>query len=155
MDTSEQYIKMCEKAGEIQGNRELLEGDFYAYIRPKEGFNWLHHTRQEFIDNPSESWAEPSVCMLSDDRDYGIEHIYEDVIERCWLPRQDQLQEMLLFPCGDFKDNFWSALDDFRDYAFSETFIPYIPTSMEQLWLCYVMKQKYGKAWNGADWLGS
>ena len=67
-----------------------------------------------------------------------------------WLPRQDQLQEMvtLLF-CSVGGECF--LLDYF--YTFYKSLKEKIKgMSMEQLWLAFVMKEKYQKTWNGKDW---
>jgi hypothetical protein len=40
---------------------------------------------------------------------------------------------------------------------FGQRFIatnPHCDWSMEKLWLSYVMKEKYGKSWNGQEWVG-
>ena len=71
-----------------------------------------------------------------------------------WLPRQDQLQEMVQAEGEnnvEFRERIicdfsaWCQVlrmaNDFRDYL-----------SMEQLWLGFVMKQKFGKMWNGDKW---
>ena len=79
MDTSEEYIKMCQKATEVQA---LCEADVE-------------------IESPS-----------------------------IWLPRQDQLQGMVEYTVGVNKFN-----------------------SMEQLWLAFVMSEKYNKKWDGKDWI--
>jgi hypothetical protein len=77
-----------------------------------------------------------------------------------WLPRQDQLQKMmggykknterlhwyfyhLLGNEGGAHDNVlwvsWNYYDQFQ--------------SMEQLWLAFVMKEKFGKVWNNKEWV--
>jgi len=72
-----------------------------------------------------------------------------------WLPHQDQLQDMLPYKIGDAKDNFWSALADLFEWAYHEKWLDYIPLSMEQLWLAFVMKEKYHKVWDGNEWATS
>uniref|UniRef100_A0A6H1Z984 Uncharacterized protein n=1 Tax=viral metagenome TaxID=1070528 RepID=A0A6H1Z984_9ZZZZ len=132
MDTSETNVKMCEKAGEIQDVWVYMLGDFFA----------------------------------DRDRDWGISHKTVEILREknlTWLPRQDQLQKML----GWNVKKLVSELDDFLfvddDYGklanatlekrnaqrkYASQF-----TSMEQLWLALVMKEKYGKVWNGEDWV--
>ena len=143
MDISKTYAKMCEKAWEIQqwwqpepfdiNKKNKCLGDVY-----------LHHC----VDQ----WA--------DDNPYDVIEVYFaqkiDKTRVVWLPRQDQLQEMLEFPTGSFKYNFWDALADLYEWSFSanwEKFKDYIPLSMEQLWLAFVMKEKYNKVWNGEEWI--
>ena len=70
-----------------------------------------------------------------------------------WLPRQDQLQEMAL-PTLKYQDT-EHLLRAFNEWDKSE--IGYEPfsryfTSMEQLWLAFVMKEKYNKMWDGDKW---
>ena len=60
-----------------------------------------------------------------------------------WLPRQDQLQDML----GDtlslqYFDELHDAYQLYGSYA----------KTHEQLWLAYVMYEKFGKKWNGKEW---
>ena len=64
----------------------------------------------------------------------------EDVI---WLPRQDQLQEMVInFGHGHQNAGILFGLSLFSDEH------DYNDDSMEQLWLAYVMYEKYGKVWD-------
>lgn len=78
------------------------------------------------------------------------------------LERQDQLQEMIgkdpltkaIDPYSNMKNAMWSVLDDLHTYGFTPNiFNKFIPVTMEQLWLAFVMRGKYGKAWDGEKWL--
>jgi len=132
MDTSEQYIKMCEKAKEIQAKWQHQDGDFYfTYADDDDDIIGGRST----LPRP-DSWT-----------DWGKYH-------HIWLPRQDQLQAM----CGDnfrevllgrMGDGEWKGLDGFVDFAYEDCRCE----SMEQLWLAFVEKEKYGKAWDGEDWV--
>ena len=132
MDTTETYIKMCEKAVEIQEGHTLEEGDYF-----------------------------------STDGVTGEPFCYEySPIEGIWLPRQDQLQEMVSKETLEdsfisfteevaFLTNCSSAVQGFKigkrygqpdaDYSYCK--------SWEQLWLLFVMQEKYGKSWAGTDWV--
>jgi len=127
MDTSETYIKMCEKATEIQTSQQdmgFIHGDYY-YEPASRNWDIIYDSHKSYV--------------------YGIPLCI-------WLPRQDQLQEMLSL------HNLWAktlAFEfflrkegsyDIKSYAFQFT-------SMEQLWLAFVMKEKYNKVWNGEDWV--
>ena len=70
MDTSEQYIKMCEKAEEIQKEHCLANGDFEVRLKYNRGQVEVHHHREITA------------------------HYKPD--NHLWLPRQDQLQEVPL-----------------------------------------------------------
>lgn len=115
MDTSETYIKMCQKATETQAKAPLFnsEGDdcefWFPGIRP-----------------------------------------FDKTIKRIWLPRQDQLQGMF----GDY-DTCLSHLHNFQCPEGDAYQLKWYErcTSMEQLWLNFVMKAKYGKLWNGVEWV--
>ena len=114
MDTSETYIKMCEKAEEIQREWPQAWGDFYYTYE-------------------------------GEDAGPGISHLYRHI----WLPRQDQLQEMV--NCRTASDySRWA----YKLLAPSEWLWEYEGDwSVEQLWLAFVMKEKHGKRWNGEDWI--
>jgi len=115
MDTSETYVKMCEKAVEIQKyfyGLPLSKRDIHDFYKQIQGGGYITNV---------------------------------------WLPRQDQLQEMVW---KDFKLQLIShALMDFYNWAQSlfDELDDY--ESMEQLWLAFVMLQKYRKTWNGEDWI--
>ena len=130
MDLTEEYINMCNKATELQKLRgeELWENsDYYSCTT----------TRGPFIS----CWTD-------------VEDAPYQMFKPYWLPRQDQLQEMIYFPQGKAKDWIWTLVDKIHKFAFTRHFKDWIPTSMEQLWLAFVMKENYGKTWNGQEWVG-
>ena len=118
MDNTINYIKMCEKAEEIQ--------EYGLGLR---------------MDNSS--------IFVAGER-------------TVWLPRQDQLQEMVQ---GE-REICW-LIDVFTVFAKDAVFDMDSPsgaittnstyaqqfTSMEQLWLAFVEKENYGKVWDGEDWV--
>ena len=120
MDTSKTYIKMCERAEEIQSIRTSQN----TY---KAGFGCG--------DIKSNIWFDSEGDFL-----YMV-----DEEKSIWLPRQDQLQEMLLAERYEEKYDLCSI---FAAYLLDKPDI----MSMEQLWLAFVMKEKYNKSWNGTDW---
>ena len=64
-----------------------------------------------------------------------------------WLPSQDDLQKMV-FDKSAFRTSaiFWNFCISKSSVIDGNTY------SMEQLWLAFVMKEKYNKVWNGKDW---
>ncbi len=68
-----------------------------------------------------------------------------------WLPRQDQLQEMAFSNTSGTDHKMIRELNVFYDY-WDENGIPTIFFSWEQLWLAFVMKERYDKTWNGKEW---
>lgn len=87
-----------------------------------------------------------------------------------WLPRQDQLQEMIL---GEYKEKFKNSLAFISkgEGYLSEEIMKDILTwsnadrkiwqggkkkwwkSMEQLWLAFVMHKIFNKTWNNHSWV--
>lgn len=139
MDKSETYIKMCEKAEEIQGRRPFKD-DYYC------------ESREGIIEYKNVSYVSGDKCI--------------------WLPRQDQLQEIYISWRNETRLDGYALLDnielgeEFGDWLKSYTEQePYswlnkptdirgwVAPSMEQLWLAFVMKEKYNKIWNGEDWV--
>ena len=143
MDTSETYIKMCEKAAEIQeGHEAIIQGDWWC---------WKSYQRQ----------VVPHVDARPISR---VDKREKKVVRntRIWLPRQDQLQEMVKEIAMDelTRGQFLVAyLEQYFDYFCNEEYANYGTStglhfgSMEQLWLAFVMKEKYNKIWNGDEWI--
>jgi len=130
MDKSEKYFTMCKKANEIQEQWHIELGDEYADAG---GYSLGPGT---------------SISSMTSMKD------------RCvWLPRQDQLQEMVIRYGKDIKPEWFPCLlyvvDFFlKPYAIEcerSTGYPF-PETMEQMWLSFVMKDKYGKVWTGKSW---
>jgi len=123
MDKTDQYIKMMTHAEEI-----LLLGP-----------NIDDFTRQSI------SISSMGNCF------YIIPvnlHINTLGYKSIWLPRQDQLQEMVTDK-GYFR---FSLIELFYRFCMNTLNILRF-TSMEQLWLAFVMKTKYNKIWDGEDWI--
>ena len=59
---------------------------------------------------------------------------------------QDQLQEMVDYPAIEI------LIDKFYYWARLEHNISPLLTSMEQLWLAYVMSERHRKVWSGKEW---
>lgn len=161
MDTSKEYILQCEKAEEIQKLNPFGNGNFISLETSDILHDNVHNTtRGDFV-----------YCRIKNQF-----HLKFDEI---WLPRQDQLQEMVrdnLMPfmllgkiqaqvnpalnlklgrdvtISDFE--YEKQCDElsnrlFRQQNYYRQFI-----SMEQLWLAFVMKEKHNKVWNGEEWIG-
>lgn len=134
MDTTETNIKMCEKARKYLPKWKPAPGDFYAAYR---SFQGNHLTLV--------------VSMNCDVDNLGIPKIFP-------LYRQDQLQEMISF----WTDNPVEQALKFAQGVYSLPLLENTErkqryyfqfTSMEQLWLAFVMKEKYNKVWNGDVWI--
>ncbi len=133
MDTSKQYIEMCD-CPEIQEGRVIQAGDVFA----EEG-GW-----------GGDPELVTGIAFDCDDTFYS-----QPDGDALWLPRQDQLQEMVekrytLDVGGDYNHWLGDLLTWFepfwRHYGMNNE------TTMEQLWLAFVMKEKHSKVWNGEEW---
>ncbi len=148
MDTSKKYIKMCEEAEEIviygENNFERLR-PLFVFDKLLERVSlviWLPQKMRERLNCKNGE----VIVSVEQNRDKGV-YIEEGKMGIViWLPRQDQLQEML-----------WQGLDEYEHwiqklYDFILD-LPFEPMSMEQLWLAFIMKEKYNKIWDKDKWL--
>jgi len=135
MDKTPKYIKMCEKAREIQkALKDRFDFRFQGYC------TYHKHLLEEIEDGDV---ACPPFAKKK--RITPAANLYGTKEDCYWkekwigLPYQDQLQEMIcktkddcyrIFVNGCYEDNNWNNLD-----------------SMEQLWLAFVMREKYNKVW--------
>lgn len=130
MDISKEYIEMCVAAKELQKREQLTIG-------------WLG---EQIWYNENDVWYQPNVEF----------NPYINIIRNrkkiVWLPRQDQLQEMLskeYVDCHAMLQHFYEWCienDGYLEDLFAGN------ESMEQLWLIFVMKEEFGKIWNGKSW---
>ena len=142
MDTSEKYILLCEKAEEVQKewtDKTAQMGDFYQL-----GVTKLNKPAICILGC---HWKECEGCTTE------VDMLRDECI---WLPRQDQLQKML-----DERKTTYFLVEDFSDFMTDNLLedhgdVPYTPpfrkewgkASMEQLWLAFVMHEKYSKQWD-------
>jgi len=136
MDKTEQNIKMCEKAVKIQEAWEPKEGD-YAYSQ--RGGVYVLFTQ---------------VILIGD-------ALGRFKFDHTWLPRQDQLQEMAWKDIVE-KDPLRGIcvprqkpeilILKFKQYVFGDGSYLQLET-LEQLWLAFVMQEKFNKTWNGEEWI--
>ena len=73
----------------------------------------------------------------------------EDAEDGDELKTQDQLQEVARGYRGieGLIKNFNDCVFFEGSYLFEDTY------TMEQLWLVFVMKEKFGKSWSGSEWI--
>jgi len=99
-------------------------------------------TGENFIDL-DETFPVTRQLLLESFEDISNERWYR--IEDCiWLPRQDQLQEMV-------EGTIYEKLGKLYREIVAMDFYPC--DSAEQLWLAFVMREKYGKVWDGEKWV--
>jgi len=133
MKIDKKYIKMCEKAEEIQKKWKPQEWDYcYCYGE----FGGVVVLSEYETDGGVYGHGIEDGKIICTDIDY-----MEREIKHIWLPRQDQLQEMLNIKWHELGIilylliGFWKV----NEKKFS---------SIEQLLLAFVMKKKYNKEWN-------
>jgi len=116
---TENYIKMCEQAEEIQKLWKPVDWDRFIFKNDKTvGLGCGH------IKSYMKVWY-------------------------IWLPTQEQFQEMMTKQ-GYFRftliELFYHFANDIFKTNSSQKF------SMNELWLAFVMKEKYHKIWTGEKW---
>ena len=136
MDKTELYIKMCDCP-------EIQEQCVLRPVLPKEGI---------ILDG--------NYVWVIVKKDIGKKKSIDSRLDNksIWLPRQDQIQEMmkfddishLVFDLKEFSRTFYKSEKRGKDTIYhraSEMF-----DSMEQLWLAFYMYKKHEKLWNGKEW---
>jgi len=130
MDISKEYIEMCEKAQEIQNYRQTMGLPSKSFISYKG--DWFCHVGGVILVANQDIYQKPGT----------------------WLPRQDQLQEIMLEDkCRYDTEKYVTVnevlLDDFNRFV---SFFVHQKgeriNSFEQYWLKFVMKEKFNKIWN-------
>lgn len=128
MDDTRQYKEMSKEAIEIQSI-------------------WIPHWGDFITDTEMDSL---SVLMsVNFKKSYGVVNGFDknDII---WLPRQDQLQGMVVIEKSEW---FLTGIATYDKYGFSKEIEYYGQfDSFEKMWLCFVMEKKYNKIWNDSDW---
>lgn len=120
MDVSEIYIKMCEKAQEVQDLSFKVFGDKKSYIvhdtwLPRQ--DQLQEMSREDIYQTTYAFIKfLSKFMISESEYYRFHQQLDEICE-----------------CGEYE----------------EEDSPELPRhSFEQLWLSFIMEQQFGKIWN-------
>ncbi len=131
MDTTKEYILMCEKAPEVQELWDIRKGDFvFGGKMPVYVIYKNQESKLDYIWLPTQSQLQG---MLWNEEREGIEKSTDSEVQGFYW---DLMKEV--FECLKWYD------DECYDYNHF--------TSMEQLWLAFVMKEKFNKTWNGKEW---
>ena len=139
MDTSTEYIAMCDAALEIQKTWVPAHGDFFIGERNKLRV-WI-----EGINDPGKVVT-------------GIEVEFRDGIPSLtryiWLPRLDQLIELAQEAHVRYEKTTQAFFDwTRRDYGLIPGEPRKIFSSLEQTWLAFIMLRKHGKKWDSTSWI--
>lgn len=132
MDTSKEYIKQCEKAVKIQEEWIPMRGDRVVIVRENKSADVIRFLHQEEADSIC-GWKMGSIKI-------------EKEMKSIFCPRQDQLQGMVEKPDS------CHLIEDFYKWWDTPKETKELHSSMEQLWLAFVMKEKFNKVWNGEEW---
>ena len=141
MDTTPLYLEMCEKAVEVQKVWIPAIGDWYTKN--------LSESETDSSDDPEFGVYIRLVRVIAS----KVGDLLPALNTAFWLPRQDQLQEMVEIRVPEPLEGirYYYALSDFMRTIEAQYVLSM--KSMEQLWLALVMDQKHGKFWNGSDWI--
>ena len=127
MDKSSPHIKMCESATVMQKQWKPEFGDFFVSM---------------------------SLGLISQSQpitsDLEKKKSYLKTIEAVWLPRQAQLQDMVIEKYAtpwDLAIAFSNVLMDDNESYFDKF------DSMEKLWLAFIMLEKCKKRWKDGEWV--
>ena len=138
MDVTIEYSKMCDKAEEIQKLWKFTKGDYFTSVKQAE-----IKIGPTIVDN---FWLEDEYTKeVIEKEGYPKEWI--------WLPRQDQLQDMMkIHTVSEVKEciedcEFTDDVDDIRHTSYDEF------KSLEMFWLAYVMHERFEKSWGGLKWI--
>lgn len=139
---TDNYIKMCEKAEEIQSLFKHKKGD------------WIYWGKEDGL-----------TVLIKDLLGVGIAHYLPHI----WLPTQEQLQEIILPVLKEKYNKYWDLekmkregnwviriFFDFIKGNISDKqnhFIWNSSNNITELWFAFVMYEKYNKIWNGEDWI--
>jgi len=129
---TDNYIKMCEQAEEIQKAWKPKDWDRFIFKNDKSVGVGSGH-----IKSYMKIWY-------------------------IWLPTQEQLQEMILtknilentWALGWLMNNVYCFMENKYEYVeLPEHYAFKIFTAMNELWLAFVMYRKYNKIWTGEKWI--
>lgn len=158
MDTSEIYIKMCEKVEEIQKNWKPQVGDYIwrKYTLFGEEIDnqiWEKDELKEIIILHFQSSVDGYWSACNKDGEERIFKTPEDLYKKVsiWLPTQDRLQEIVWEGYDHIAKlhRLWELLNFAQKHYDNTGHF----ASMEQLWLAFVMKEKFNKSWDGNAWI--
>jgi hypothetical protein len=154
INMNKEYITKCEKAVELQKDYEPTIGDLVY-------FNGMTDI-EDMVVCDGDEWRNglhPWTMYAGDDMEVRAP-TKEQLEKTVWLPTQEQLQEMVMIKHND--KPCWvctlSKFDRFTDFIIEEEVdnesiclrsnIEYPMLSITELWLAYVMWNKFKKTWN-------
>jgi len=145
MDTSETYIAMCRAATEVQllaptmQTRIHIRGNIYnCSTKDDSAFFWCMDTFED--DNLENSILTNTVASWLPRQDQLQAIVRQEPLNEVWIANPTDAELLMLF-----LDFIYDEIGQQRKLRISET--------MEQLWLMFVMEEKYSKQWMGEEWV--
>ena len=148
MDATNRYAMMCQQAEEIQSLWRPKQCDFIInFTDLEEGLSFCRSAESVI----------QVVNMYYDEQD-GDNYLQEceDLKEQAlWLPRQDQLQKIIEPDNANVHAVMIKVMETRYHDSSKKALVsaPELFYSMEQLWLAYIMREKYNKVWNEEEWV--
>ena len=138
----ETYIRMCD-CPEIQEQRPYSGNGGNEFWWCK-----LHNKAARYSDELQDvtcfvkGWEDCHTFYEWDERDPNL----------LWLPRQDQLQEMVL--ADEILDRMGIRFGESKHLFLTERFLPWaVLDTYEKAWLTFVMHELHNKLWDGQEWI--
>jgi hypothetical protein len=139
---------MCQKAKEIQNLWNPKQCDFIINHEDlEEGLSFC---------KPAESMVQVVDMYYNEQDNERFLQECEDLKEQAlWLPRQDQLQRIIEPDNAEVYSVMRKVMEmQYHDYSKNAMVTaPELFYSMEQLWLAYIMREKFHKVWSEEDWV--
>lgn len=141
---TDNYIKMCEKNEDLQKAWNPKFGD---YCQLKEYKSLM------IVMGVIESHDIRCISYKYRRTGYGAERYLKDNL--IYLPTQEQLQEMInAFSNYERINRFYEFVHlDADEYGYKKWCEFVNDASMNELWLAFVMYEKYHKTWTGEKWV--
>jgi len=148
MDLTNRYIIMCQKAEDIQ----------HAWMPRQCDFIIEQEVVEQGLSSCKQGAGEVQVVDLyyQDQESEGYRQECEDLKNNAfWLPRQDQLQNIMEPDIAKVSFLVNEVLSKPYYYPLKNVLVEPASVfySLEQLWLAYVIKEKFNKAWNEEEWV--
>lgn len=143
MDTSKEYIKMCEKSlGNLEWNPKF--GDI-VYCKST---NETGIVRSVYKDYSNKEW----VCFSHESEDEGVFEFNAPKDSFIPLWRQDQLQDKVRSKLT-YTDAIGAVWKLYNAVGPNRTSFYGKLRSLEQIWIAFVMKEEFSKVWNEKEWV--
>ena len=148
MDTTPKYVKMCEKAEEIQ--KIYQEIVLKSEIRNNAYRKLLGWYVARYNENITPGYS----FIIQHYNIYGLVNWRDSLLGCTWLPTQDQLQKMVKM-WNETETQLLQRFASYIDYSKGNITVEMDDWSLERLWLAFVMREKYGKHWDNEkeDWV--